>query len=94
MISESYEFQNMLPWIILLMRDDSSTSDSTSSTSQSDPKLDPDLEKRISNINELTALISEMGLNDLAPIPDEWNIPNDGVSNEIIQFLEENPGNI
>ena len=81
------EMQNMLPLILLLMRDDSS---STSKTQK--PSLEPSLPAKIDEINSLTKLITEMGLEKLAPIPSEWNIPANGVSNEIINFLEENPG--
>ena len=81
------EMQNMLPLILLLMRDDSS---STSKTQK--PSLEPSLQAKIDEINSLTKLITEMGLEKLAPIPSEWNIPANGVSNEIINFLEENPG--
>ena len=81
------EMQNMLPLILLLMRDDSS---STSKTQK--PSLEPSLQAKIDEINSLTKLVKEMGLEKLAPIPSEWNIPANGVSNEIINFLRENPG--
>ena len=81
------EMQNMLPLMLLLMRDDSS---STSETQK--PSLEPCLQAKIDQINSLTKLVTDMGLGKLAPIPSEWNIPANGVSSEIINFLEENPG--
>ena len=81
------EMQNMLPLVLLLMRDDSNSTPETQKSS-----LDPILQEKIDQINSLTKLVTEMGLEKLAPIPSEWNIPANGVSNEIINFLEENPG--
>ena len=81
------EMQNMLPLVLLLMRDDSSSTPETQK-----PSLDPILQEKIDQINSLTKLVTDMGLEKLAPIPSEWNIPANGVSNEIIIFLEENPG--
>ena len=80
------EMQNMLP-LILLMRDDSS---STSEIPKS--SLEPALKAKIDQINDLTKLITDMGLEKLAPIPTEWKIPANGISTEIINFLEDNPG--
>ena len=81
------EMQNMLPLVLLLMRDDSS-----STPENQKPSLEPTLQAKIDQINSLTNLITEMELEKLAPIPSEWKIPANGVSNEIINFLEENPG--
>ena len=81
------EMQNMLPLVLFLMRDDSSSIPETQKSS-----LDPTLQETIDQINALTKLVTEMGLEKLAPIPSEWNIPANGVSNKIINFLEENPG--
>ena len=83
------EMQNMLPLILLLMRDDSS---STSEIPK--PSLDPVLQQKIDQINALTKLVAEMGLEKFAPIPTEWNIPSNGVSSEIITFLQDNPGKV
>ena len=81
------EMQSMLPLVLLLMRDDSS-----STPENQKPSLEPTLQAKIDQINSLTNLITEMELEKLAPIPSEWKIPANGVSNEIINFLEENPG--
>ena len=81
------EMQNMLPLVLFLMRDDSSSRPEAQKSS-----LDPTLQEKIDQINSLTKLVTEMGLEKLAPIPSEWNIPANGVSNEIINFLKENPG--
>ena len=81
------EMQNMLPLVLLLMRDDSSSTPEAQKSS-----LDPILQEKIDQINSLTKLVTEMGLEKLAPMPSEWNIPANGVSNEIINFLKENPG--
>ena len=81
------EMQNMFPLALFLMRDDSSSRPETQK-----PSLEPSLQEKIDQINSLAKLITDMGLEKLAPIPSEWNIPANGVSNEIINFLEENPG--
>ena len=81
------EMQNMLPLVLLLMRDDSSSTPEAQKSS-----LDPILQEKIDQINSLTKLVTDMELEKLAPIPSEWNIPANGVSNKIINFLEENPG--
>ena len=71
------------------MRDDSG---STSEIPK--PSLDPVLQQKIDQINALTKLVAELGLEKFAPIPTEWNIPSNGVSSEIITFLQDNPGKV
>ena len=82
---------NMLPLLLLLRDNDSKTSSS--------PTLAPRIQTAVdelNQVNDLIDLVAEMGLEELAPIPTEWNIPAGGLSDEsmdkIIENMESNIG--
>ena len=82
---------NMIP-LLLLLRDNES---------KPTPTLAPDIKTtkdEMEKTNDLIALIEEMGLEDLAPIPSEWSIPSDGYSqeamNRVIDTMKSNPGEV
>ena len=84
---------NMLP-LLLLLRDDEPKTTSA-------PTLAPRIQTMVDElyqVNDLIDLITKMGLEDLAPIPSEWNLPVGGISDEtmdnIIETMEANPGKL
>ena len=84
---------NMLP-LLLLLRDDEPK---TTSAPTLAPKIQTMVDE-LNQVNDLIDLITEMGLEELAPIPSEWNIPAGGISEEamdkIIETMESNPGKL
>ena len=84
---------NMLP-LLLLLRDDEPKATSA-------PTLAPRIQTMVDEIyqvNDFIDLITKMGLEELAPIPSEWNLPAGGISEEtmdkIIESMEANPGKL
>ena len=84
---------NMLPLLLLLRDNDSKTASS--------PTLAPRIQTAVdelNQVNDLIDLVAKMGLEELAPIPTEWNIPAGGLSDEsmdkIIENMESNPGKL
>ena len=84
---------NMLP-LLLLLRDDEPKTTSA-------PTLAPRIQTMVDElyqVNDLVDLITKMSLEELAPIPSEWNLPVGGISDEtmdtIIETMEANPGKL
>jgi hypothetical protein len=75
----------MLP-ILLLSRDDDKPKTTTAPTLA--PKIQT-MVKELDQKNNLIKLIDELGLTDLAPIPTEWNLPNEPYSPETIDKIKE-----
>merc|ERR1719454_710924 len=87
MQGQGSEMSNMLP-LLLLMRDDES---STATAAAPGPTLAPAVQTLVNNYETLIKLIGEMDLESLAPIPSEWGLPSDGISDETIELLKSKP---